>query len=155
MKSMAVFARDWVNKHASVPEVPVSLWTAITTGMAVTLYMSLAPVHHMKGTPWRIFRDLFARVAPGFAAMPLDVFQRKVFLVAICAPMLSLHAGDAVVAAYLARKRNHKLWLTYGFRTLILGFGQLRHLLPEGGAAYGAITAAVFCASALAAAKVR
>merc|ERR1712032_144454 len=125
------------------------------SGMTLTMFMSFANVKRFNGAPWRLIRDVLAKAVPSMAAMPLDLFQRKVFLTAICMPMLGIHAADAIVAGYVARRRSHRLWMTYSLRTLILGFGQLRHLLPEAGGAYGAFTVAAFCASALAASKVR
>jgi len=156
MKGMAAFSQAWIEKYARVPDVPLQLWATILPGMAATLAMSFADTKRFGGAPWRAARSLMAKAVPGLAAMPLDVFQRKVFRIGICLPMLGVHFLDGLLAAYLARKQSHRLWTAYSLRTMILGFGQLRHLLSERAAGpYGVFVAAAFCASGLAAAKVK
>lgn len=130
MKGMAAFARAWVEKKATIPPAPVSLWAAILGGMSLTMFLSFADVRRMRGAPWKFLRELCSHMVPSFSTMKLDVFQRKVLRTGICLPMLAIHFVDAILAAHLARRQGHQLWFTYSLRTLVLGNGQLSHLLP-------------------------
>jgi len=156
MEGMAAFSKSWVERYAKVPAVPAPFWAAVVSGMSLTLVMSFADTKRFDGAPWRVLKTMAEKLVPSMASMSIERFQRQVFRMGICMPMLSIHFIDAIVAAYLAKKKGHQHWMTYGLRTTVLGFGQLRHLLPNGAAGpYGVLVAAAFCASALAARKVR
>jgi sterol-4alpha-carboxylate 3-dehydrogenase (decarboxylating) len=126
MEEMAPWMRAYAEKNFHIPGVPLSLWTAICCGMALTSYLSFANVGKHGGKPWLLTRALFS-VLPGVAEMPLIQFQKK-FLIAIWLPMVGVHAVDGILAAIIAKSRGHVMWKTYGLRCLILGFAQFQHL---------------------------
>lgn len=154
MDGMGEFARSWYREHVAIPAVPRPLGVAILFGMAVTLFLSCADVQLLDGMPWQILRTVCSTAVPSMAHLSLEAFQRKVLLVGICMPMVALHVGDALVAAYLARRISHVCWMQYGLRTVLFGYGQLRHLLPKSAAPwYVGVVALAFSASAAAAAR--
>jgi len=126
MEEMAPWMRAYAEKNFHIPGVPLSLWAAICSGMALTSYLSFANVGRHGGRPWLLTKALFSAL-PGVAKMPLTKFQKK-FLIGIWIPMVGVHALDGILAAAIAKSQGHMMWKTYGLRCLILGFAQFQHL---------------------------
>lgn len=155
MRELATFAAAWARgPNVAIPAAPAVLSRAIFVGMAAVLGLSFGNVRRFPA-PWRLLQRLLSPL-PGVRGASLEKLQRQ-FRVAVCLPMLGIHAADALLAAHLARSRGHLLWAEYGLRTLVLGMAQLRPLLNSEQVLprYFAGVAAAFGACAALAARVR
>jgi len=152
MEEIAPWMRAYAEKNFHIPGVPLSMWVAISCGMALTSYLSFANVGKHGGRPWLLTKALFSAL-PGVAEMPLIEFQKKLFI-GIWIPMVGIHALDGVLAAAIAKSRGHTMWQTYGLRCFILGFAQFQHLCsPTLSKIVGLYSVAFFALAAKAASK--